>query len=88
MEVRQGDTAVHGVPPVRKFIVGIKPRIKVLFAVFKLDKKERANREPNRKSKNKAQHLSTLRKINLTEATREFTPFTTQGGQELQNTDP
>jgi len=37
MEVRQRDTAVHRVPPVRKLVVCIKPRIEVLFTIFKLN---------------------------------------------------
>lgn len=38
MEVRQRDAAVHGVPPVGEFVVRVEPRVKVLFAVFKLHK--------------------------------------------------
>ena len=37
MEIRQRDTAVHRVPPVGKLVVRIKPRIEVLFTVFKLN---------------------------------------------------
>lgn len=40
VKVGQADTAIDWIPPVGKFIICIKPGVKILFAVFKLQRKE------------------------------------------------
>lgn len=37
MEIGQCDAAIDRVPPVGELVVRVKPGVKVLFAVFKLD---------------------------------------------------
>lgn len=41
VEVRECDTAIHRVTPVRKFVVCIEPGVKVFFTIFKLGKEEK-----------------------------------------------
>lgn len=40
VKVGQADTAIDWIPPVGKFIICIKPGIKIFFTVFKLQKKQ------------------------------------------------
>lgn len=54
MEVRQRDTAVHGVPPVGELVVRVEPRVKVLFAVFELRKES----EPTGNEKTREQAVN------------------------------
>lgn len=87
MEVRQGDTAVHRVPPVAKFIVRVKPRVKILFAVFKLDKKETANGEQENQRTSKEHASIDTEKRKTDKATRPFiTMEWLQKNSELQST--
>lgn len=84
VEVRQGDTAVHRVPPVAKFIVRVKPRVKVLFTVFKLDKKETANGEQENQSTSEEHALLDTETIKTDkEATHPF--MTMEWSQKIQN---
>lgn len=39
VKVGQADTAIDWIPPVGKFIICIKPGVKIFFTVFKLHKK-------------------------------------------------
>lgn len=39
VKVGQADTAIDRIPPVGKFIICIKPGVKIFFTVFKLQKK-------------------------------------------------
>lgn len=66
VEIRQRDTAVHRIPPVRKLVVRIKPRIEVLFTVFKLNQGEEREPAVSQKDQKRLAQINT-EKIKVTD---------------------